>query len=85
MMRPDQLQTKNFWVATGWRSLRTFAQSLLSLISVNATDLLTTNAPTILVTSLVASLVSVLTSIVAGIPEAPKPDPIQPPESGYEQ
>lgn len=79
--KPDQLQTKTFWVAAGWRALRTFAQSLLTVLGVDATQLLNADALAVLVTGLVAGLISILTSIVFGIPEAPKPDLTGPPET----
>ena len=79
--KPDQLQTKNFWVAAGWRALRTFAQSLLTVLAVDATDILTADAGAVLITGLAAGLVSLLTSVVFGIPEAPKSDLTGPPET----
>ena len=60
---------KSFWKAAGIRSLRTFAQSMVSMIAVGAA-ISEVSWLRALSVSAVAALLSVLTSIATGLPEA---------------
>lgn len=59
-----------FWRAAGERAVRTFAQTALTLLGINAVsgavDLSSVNIPTLLWASLGAAVLSILTSLVAG-------------------
>jgi hypothetical protein len=57
--------TKRFWVDAGERAVRTFAQSLLALLTGSATDLIHTAWPADLSIAAMATVLSLLTSIVA--------------------
>ena len=63
MARP--LFTATFWLDTLERAVKTAAQSLLSLVGVNAVDVVSLNWQEMLITTGVATGLSVLTSIVS--------------------
>lgn len=60
---------KSFWKAAAIRALRTFAQSMVSMIAVGAA-ISEVSWLRALSVSAVAALLSVLTSIATGLPEA---------------
>jgi Putative lactococcus lactis phage r1t holin len=74
-MSDPPIVTKDFWAATALRALRTFAQSLLTLGGADLVGLIEGDWWSVLLTSAGMAAASVLTSIVAGIPEAPRPPP----------
>ena len=59
---------KNWWKATGWRALRTVAQTALATIG-TTTVLTGVDWLLVLNTTALAGVLSVLTSIIKGIPE----------------
>lgn len=69
-----EYSTKNFWLKTFERAVKTFAQTLAALIGVDAVRLLDIDWPFILEVSATACLLSVLTSIASsGIGERNTP------------
>lgn len=60
--------TKDFWVATGNRAIRTVAQTAIASIG-TAAVLSDVNWIHVLSAAVLAGVVSILTSIVLGIPE----------------
>ena len=62
------LKSKEFWEAAAHRSIRTFAQTMVSAIPA-AAIISEINWPYILSASVLAALVSVLMSIATGLPE----------------
>lgn len=63
------LKSKDFWECAMERAIRTFAQTMVSLIPASAI-LTEINWTYILSASCVAALLSILTSVVTGLPEA---------------
>lgn len=63
------LKSKDFWECAMERAIRTFAQTMASLIPASAI-LTEINWTYILSASCVAALLSILTSVVTGLPEA---------------
>ena len=57
--------TKQFWLDTAERAVRTFAQALLALLGAGAVNILSVDWPQALSVSAGAALVSVLMSVVA--------------------
>lgn len=67
-MKTENLKTKDFWRAAGWRAVRTVAQTALATIG--TTSVLTgVDWLMVLNTTALAGVLSLLTSIVKGIPE----------------
>ena len=62
--------TKEFWVAAGWRALRTVCQAAIASIS-TAAVLQEVNWLMVGSSALLAGILSILTSIATGLPEAP--------------
>lgn len=62
------IKTKEWLKAAGVRAVRTFAQSVLSMITVGQT-IMEVNWMNVLSVSSVATLLSLLTSIITGLPE----------------
>lgn len=63
-----QSKTKEWLKAAGIRAARTFAQSILSMVTVGQT-IMEVNWVNVLSVSSVATLLSLLTSIITGLPE----------------
>ena len=59
------MTTAAFWRATAERALRTFAQALIAVISLDGADLLTVDWPQSLSVAGLAAVISVLTSVAA--------------------
>lgn len=64
----DYLKSKDFWECAGNRAIRTFAQTMVSLIPASAI-LTEINWKYILSASVLAAGLSILTSISTGLPE----------------
>ena len=64
------IMKKEFWVAAGWRALRTVCQTAIGVIGTTA---LIEEVNWLMVGSsaLLAGILSILTSIATGLPEAP--------------
>lgn len=60
---------KEFWIAAGWRAVRTICQTALSFLAIGMT-VTEVNWLVLASTSLVAGVISILTSVVTGLPEA---------------
>lgn len=60
--------TKDFWVASANRAIRTVAQTMIASIGTSAV-LSDVNWGYVLSASILAGVISILTSIVIGIPE----------------
>lgn len=71
----DQLTTKDFWRAAALRAFRSFCQGVLTLAGAGAIKLFSIAWYEVLITAAGYAAASLLTTIVAGIPEAPDPDP----------
>lgn len=66
-----QLKTKEFWENALGRAIRTFAQTMLSCITVGNT-ITSFDWMTIMSLSATATVMSLLTSIILGLPEMEK-------------
>ena len=62
--------TKSFWKSAGIRALRTFCQSLVTLIGTDAINIIEIDWLTILGIAATTALMSILTSIATGLPES---------------
>ena len=62
--------TKSFWKSAGIRALRTFCQSLVTLIGTDAINIICIDWLTILGIAATTALMSILTSIATGLPES---------------
>ena len=62
--------TKSFWKSAGIRALRTFCQSLVTLIGTDAVNIINIDWLTILGIAATTALMSILTSIATGLPES---------------
>ena len=63
-----QNKTKEWLTAAGIRAVRTFAQSVLSMVTVGQA-IMDVNWLNVLSVSSIATLLSLLTSIITGLPE----------------
>ena len=70
---------KKFWQAAAIRAVRTFAQSMVSMIAVGAA-ISEVSWLRALSVSAVAALLSILTSIATGLPEAAQEETRKPPD-----
>ena len=64
------IMKKEFWVAAGWRALRTVCQTAIGVIGTTAL-IEEVNWLTVGSSALLAGVLSILTSIATGLPEAP--------------
>ena len=64
------IMKKEFWVAAGWRALRTVCQTAIGVIGTTAL-IEEVNWLTVGSSALLAGILSILTSIATGLPEAP--------------
>lgn len=62
--------TKKFWYDALIRALRTFCQSLVTLIGTDYVNIINIDWLTILGISATTALMSILTSIATGLPES---------------
>lgn len=68
------MRTKQFWESTAERAVRTFAQSLVALIGVNAVSIMDLDWQQYLGVSATSALLSLLTSVAAsGVGDAESP------------
>lgn len=58
-----------FWVATGYRALRTVCQTAVALIGTNAVGVTDVNWIGVASGAALAGVVSILTSVATGLPE----------------
>ena len=63
--------TKEFWVAAGWRALRTVCQTAIATIGTTAV-IQDVNWMVVGSSALLAGILSILTSISTGLPEVDK-------------
>lgn len=62
--------TKSFWKSALIRALRTFCQSLVTLIGTDAINIVNIDWLTIIGISATTAVMSLLTSIATGLPES---------------
>lgn len=62
--------TKSFWKSALIRALRTFCQSLVTLIGTDAVNIVNIDWLTIIGISATTAVMSLLTSIATGLPES---------------
>lgn len=63
--------TKEFWIAAGWRALRTVCQTAIATIGTTAV-IQDVNWMVVGSSALLAGILSILTSISTGLPEVDK-------------
>lgn len=81
----SKLSTEGFWANTGARALKTFAQTLVGVLTVAQTGMLHVDWTAAVTAALVAAATSVVTSVSSAdeiVPKPAEPPPTLDPEPG---